>query len=57
MKLKEQYKNARWVPLDLRTKGTRKWRQRLTLSQKSKLTERQSKKAENRRQRLYVLPK
>merc|ERR1712187_66669 len=52
-KLKEQHGNNRWVPLDLRTKGTRKWRRRLSLAQESKLTQRQQKKAINRRMRLY----
>merc|ERR1712243_452918 len=32
-KLKEQHGNSRWVHLDLRTKGTRKWRRKLSLAQ------------------------
>merc|ERR1719238_293114 len=46
-KLKEQYKNSKWVPRDLRTKGTRKFRQRLTLKQSTKRTQRATKKAVN----------
>merc|ERR1719181_1067071 len=46
-KLKELNAKNRWVPLDLRNKGTRKFRKRLTLEQSTKKTLRASKKAIN----------
>merc|ERR1712156_144453 len=55
-KLKEVHANSRWVPKDLRTKGTRKFRRRLTLAQSTKKTLRASKKAINQKSKLYVLP-
>merc|ERR1712187_280338 len=56
-KLKEMHSGKKWVPLDLRSKGTRKFRQRLTESQSMKLTSRARKKAINKKMQLYVLPK
>merc|ERR1712113_602869 len=55
-KLKELNAKNRWVPLDLRSKGTRKFRRRLTLEQSTKMTQRASKKAINRKLKLYVVP-
>merc|ERR1712146_795884 len=54
-KLKEQHEKSRWVPTDLRKKGTRKARRRLTFEQRSKMTQRQTKKAINRKLKLYVV--
>merc|ERR1712048_799082 len=52
-KLKETHGKSRWVPLDLRTKGTRKWRRKLSLAQRTKLTQRQQKKAINQKMKLF----
>ena len=54
-KLREQHENSRWVPTDLRKKGTRAARRRLTFEQATKMTQRQSKKAINKKMKLYVV--
>merc|ERR1711879_38301 len=54
-KLKEQHEKSRWVPTDLRKKGTRKARRKLSFAQATKMTQRQTKKAINRKMKLYVV--